>query len=84
MFRKTAELRLVHGELVIECLGRDIEENALCLGNLARLRNADCQIAVDDFGAGMGSPSNLLAVTPDYGLHRSRLERKRMSTVLPF
>ena len=32
-------------ELVFESLGRDIEENALRLGNLTRLRNTGCQIA---------------------------------------
>ena len=58
MCRKMAELRLVHGELIIECLGRDTEENALCLGNLARLGNAGCQIDVDDFGEGMGGLSS--------------------------
>ncbi len=48
----------MHGELIIECLGRDTEENALCLGNLARLGNAGCQIDVDDFGEGMGGLSS--------------------------
>ena len=64
--RKMEEIRGLDGTLIIECSGSEIEKNSLCVGNLARLRVAGCQIAIDDFGAGFNNFISLLKIDADF------------------
>ncbi|MGL4369216.1 MAG: EAL domain-containing protein [Spirochaetota bacterium] len=64
--RKMEEIRGLEGTLIIECTGSELESNALCVGNLARLKVAGCRIAIDDFGAGFNNFLNLLKIDADY------------------